>query len=86
MTFEQQNIGGRPFAKPELRELPSATMLLVADQVKSALKERDDLSVEQIFKQEVPDVRKTSKAPKKAAAKVHSKPNKSAVARVQKKV
>jgi len=70
MTFEQKDIGGRPFEKPEVRELPLSLPKIIEPP---------------IIQQEVQHVRKTSEAPKKAAEKVRAKSNKATVARVQKK-
>jgi hypothetical protein len=85
MTFEQQNIGGRPFAKPELRELPDS------EQLKDLKKPGLDILPKICDKppevvKEDENVRKTSEDPKKAIKTVHSKSNKPAMARLQKKL
>lgn len=82
MTFEKKDVGGRPFEKPEVREVP---ILDFANYKPPSIEEVIE-HTEKHIKIEQLNVRKTSKATKKADAQVSAKPNKPAVARIQKKL
>lgn len=82
MTFEQKDVGGKTFEKPEVREI---SILDFANYRAPSIEDVIE-HTEKHIKIEQLDVRKTSKATKKEAKKVHAKPNKSAVARIQKKL
>ncbi len=84
MTFEQHDIGGKPFEKPEVREKSQAD--LIADAIFAGFDKGLHEAVSQMIEEGQFDVRKKSKAPKKTAAKGSAKRNKSAVARLQKKL